>query len=152
MPVVPVMIARIFIGSKVGRILHKNHMLLKNKNAVVYGAGGSLGGAVAKALAAVGAKVFLTGWRPESIGKGKNEILAAGGQAETAIVDGFDKKAIEDHLASIVKTAGTVDISFNAVDIAVTQGAPLIELSMEQVVEPITRTMQTRFLTATAAA
>ena len=35
--------------------------ILKNKNAVIYGAGGSLGGAVAKALANAGANVFLTG-------------------------------------------------------------------------------------------
>jgi 3-oxoacyl-[acyl-carrier protein] reductase len=132
--------------------LQKNDMLLKNKNAVVYGAGGSLGGAVAKALAAAGARVFLTGRGMASIEKVKAGILAAGGQAETAIVDGFDKKAIEAHLESMVKNAGTVDISFNAVDIPVKQNLPLIELSMEEVVDPVTHTMQTRFLTATAAA
>jgi len=33
-------------------------MLLHNKNAIIYGAGGSLGGAVAKALAGAGAKVY----------------------------------------------------------------------------------------------
>ncbi len=36
-------------------------MILHNKNAIVYGAGGSLGGEVAKAFAVAGAKVFLTG-------------------------------------------------------------------------------------------
>lgn len=36
-------------------------MLLANKKAVIYGAGGSLGGAVAVALAAAGATVYLTG-------------------------------------------------------------------------------------------
>ncbi|HEY4336142.1 MAG TPA: SDR family oxidoreductase [Puia sp.] len=127
-------------------------MLLKNKNAVVYGAGGSLGGAVSKALAAAGARVFLTGPREESLAKVKNEILAAGGLAEIAIVDGFNKEAITTHLETIVKTAGTVDISFNAVDVPLKQGVPLIELTMEEVVDPITRTMQTRFLTAIAAA
>ncbi|HXB07057.1 MAG TPA: SDR family oxidoreductase [Puia sp.] len=127
-------------------------MLLKNKNAVVYGAGGSLGGAVARALAGAGASVFLTGRAPESIEKVKAEILAAGGKAETAVVDAFDKEAIQAHLEFMVKTAGSVDISFNAVDIPLKQNVSLIELSMEEVVDPITHTMQTRFLTATAAA
>ncbi len=36
-------------------------MLLKNKNAVIYGAGGAIGGAVAHAFALAGARVFLTG-------------------------------------------------------------------------------------------
>jgi 3-oxoacyl-[acyl-carrier protein] reductase len=36
-------------------------MLLEDKNAVVYGAGGAIGGAVAQAFAREGAKVFLTG-------------------------------------------------------------------------------------------
>jgi 3-oxoacyl-[acyl-carrier protein] reductase len=36
-------------------------MLLQNKNAIIFGAGGSLGGAVAKALASAGARLFLTG-------------------------------------------------------------------------------------------
>ena len=35
-------------------------MLLENKNVVVYGAGGAVGGAVARGLANEGARVFLT--------------------------------------------------------------------------------------------
>jgi len=36
-------------------------MLLKGKNAIIYGGGGSIGGAVACAFAREGAKVFLVG-------------------------------------------------------------------------------------------
>ena len=36
-------------------------MLLEDKNAVIYGAGGSIGGAVAKESAREGARVFLAG-------------------------------------------------------------------------------------------
>jgi hypothetical protein len=36
-------------------------MLLNNKVAVIYGAGGAIGGAVARAFAAEGANIFLTG-------------------------------------------------------------------------------------------
>jgi NAD(P)-dependent dehydrogenase (short-subunit alcohol dehydrogenase family) len=38
-------------------------MLLKNKNAVIYGAGGAVGGAVARAFAREGAKVTVRGAR-----------------------------------------------------------------------------------------
>ena len=128
------------------------YMLLENKNAIVYGAGGSLGGAVARALAAAGAKVFVTGYRPDSIERTAAAIRTAGGVAETAIVDGFDKKAIEEHLAGVVQKAGAVDISFNAVEVRVVQNTALTNISVEDFVTPIARTMETRFLTAIAAA
>ncbi len=64
--------------------------ILQNKNAIIYGAGGSLGGAVAKALASAGARVFLTGRNLLSVQKIADEILSAGGRAETAQVDAFD--------------------------------------------------------------
>ncbi|QEM11637.1 SDR family NAD(P)-dependent oxidoreductase [Mucilaginibacter rubeus] len=127
-------------------------MILKNKNAVIYGAGGSLGGAVAKALAAAGAKVFLTGPNQQSIKKVADEIIASGGLAKTAIVDAFNEVAIEQHLQQMVSIAGIVDISFNAVGVDVVQNIPLTEISAGDFVNPITLTMQTRFMTAIAAA
>jgi 3-oxoacyl-[acyl-carrier protein] reductase len=57
-------------------------MVLENKNAIVYGAGGSLGAAVATAFAAAGARVFLTGRTLSSVQKTAAAILAAGGKAE----------------------------------------------------------------------
>lgn len=122
-------------------------MLLTNKNAVIYGAGGSLGGAVAKVFASSGAKVFLTGHKRESVERVGSEITAAGGKAEVDVVDGFDEKAINDHL----KKAGRIDVAFNAVGIDVKQGAPLVDFELDEYVVPITRTMQTNFLTAKAA-
>ncbi len=127
-------------------------MILQNKNAVIYGAGGSLGGAVAKAFAGAGARVFLTGKAAGSVQKVADQILAAGGQAEVDVVDGFDEMAIAAHLEKVVQTAGRVDISFNAVGVDVVQNVPLVTISPADFVRPITLTMQTRFLTATAAA
>jgi 3-oxoacyl-[acyl-carrier protein] reductase len=127
-------------------------MLLQNKNAVVYGAGGSLGGAVAKAFAAAGARVFLTGPRLPSLQKVAQDILAAHGTAEVDEVDGFDENAIRVHLERVVQKAGKVDISFNAVGVDVIQNIPLTDIPMDDFVRPVTLTMQTRFLTATAAA
>ncbi|ULQ53624.1 SDR family NAD(P)-dependent oxidoreductase [Flavihumibacter fluvii] len=125
--------------------------MLHNKNAVIYGAGGSLGGAVAKALALAGARVFLTGRHLRSVQKVADDILAAGGNAEADVVDGFDEKAIHNHLEKVIQKGGRVDISFNAVGVDVIQNIPLVEMSMDDFVRPITLTMQTRFLTAKAA-
>jgi len=66
-------------------------MLLENKNAVIYGGGGSIGGAVARAFAREGAKVFLAGRTLATIDAVAEEISASGGVAETAQVDALDE-------------------------------------------------------------
>lgn len=126
-------------------------MLLQHKNAIIYGAGGSLGRAVAEALAQAGARVFVTGHRLASVQQTADSIRAAGGQAEVAEVDAFDEKAVTQHLATVKQQYGSVDISFNAAGVDVIQGVPLIELSLDDYVTPVTRSLQTRFLTAKAA-
>jgi 3-oxoacyl-[acyl-carrier protein] reductase len=127
-------------------------MLLQNKTAVVYGAGGSLGGAVAKAFAAAGARVFLTGYRAASVQTTADAIVASGGLAETDVVDAFDEAAVTAHLDRVVRSAGSIDISFNAVDIKVVQNIPLTDIPADDFVRTIAQTMHTRFLTAKAAA
>jgi NAD(P)-dependent dehydrogenase (short-subunit alcohol dehydrogenase family) len=126
-------------------------MILQNKNAVVYGAGGSLGGAVAKALAGSGARLFLTGRNISSVQKIADEIIASGGNAETDQVDALDENAIRDHMNRVVQRSGRVDISFNAIGIEVVQNIPLVDMAVNDFVQPITSTMRTQFLTATAA-
>jgi NAD(P)-dependent dehydrogenase (short-subunit alcohol dehydrogenase family) len=53
-------------------------MLLEEKNAVVYGAGGAVGGAVARAFAREGANVFLAGRTIAELDALAEEITAAG--------------------------------------------------------------------------
>ena len=127
-------------------------MILQDKNAIIYGAGGSLGSAVSKALAKAGANVFLTGRKIDSVQNTADEILRIGGKAEADVVDAFDENAINNHIKTVVQKAGSLDISFNAVGIDVIQNIPLVDISTDDFVNPITRTMQTRFLTAKAAA
>ena len=130
-------------------------MLLKNKTAVIYGAGGAIGGAVARAFAREGAKVFLTGRNLASVAATAKEIVSAGGAAEAAQVDALDENAVEDHLAEAVKKAGAIDISFNAITPVPqpgTQGIPIAQLSVESFTAPITAYMRSYFLTARAAA
>ncbi len=64
-------------------------MLLQNKNAMIYGAGGAIGGAVARAFAREGAKVFLAGRTLEKVDAVAKGISATGGVAETAKLAAF---------------------------------------------------------------
>ena len=92
-------------------------MMLKDKVAVVYGAAGAIGGAVARAFASEGARLFLTGRLLTPVEAVANDVVAAGGSAEAAEVDALDEHAIDGHLQSVIDEAGRVDISFNAIGI-----------------------------------
>ena len=126
-------------------------MLLEDKNAIIYGAGGAIGGAVARAFAREGARVFLAGRTREKLDKVAGEIRAAGGVAETARVDALDEKAVGEHADAVVERAGSIDVSFNAISIRDVQLIPLVEMSREDFMSPILTGTSTHFLTARAA-
>src|SRR5436190_24388141 len=115
-------------------------MLLNNKVAVIYGAAGAIGSAVAHAFASEGANVFLSGHKLGPVEVVAKEIVFAGGSAEAAEVDALEERAVDEHLRSVIDKAGRVEISFNAVGIpdATILGVPLVELSVEQFALPIT--------------
>lgn len=69
-------------------------MLLAHKKAVIYGAAGAIGGAVARTVAHEGADLFLAG-----------RTRAAGGVAEAAEFDALDEDAIEKHRDDVVARA-----------------------------------------------
>ena len=129
-------------------------MMLKNKVAVIYGAGGAIGGAVALAFAREGAKVFVTGRYLQPVEAVAKDIVSAGGSAEAAEVDALDEQAVDKHLQSMIDKEGRVDISFNAVGIPDTNilGVPLVDLDVEQFSLPITTYTRSYFLTARLAA
>ena len=128
-------------------------MMLEDKVAVIYGAGGAIGGAVARAFASEGAKLFLTGRNLTPVEGVAKDVVSAGGSAEAAEVDALDEQAVHEHLQSVVGKAGRVDISFNAVGIPNTGilGVPLVELGVEQFALPITTYVASYFLTARVA-
>jgi NAD(P)-dependent dehydrogenase (short-subunit alcohol dehydrogenase family) len=129
-------------------------MMLKDKVAVIYGAGGAIGGAIARAFAPEGAKLFLTGQKLAPVEAVAKDIVAAGGSAEAAEVDALDEQEVDQHLQLVIDRAGRVDISFNAVGIpnATILGVPLAELDVEQFSLPITTLTASYFLTARLAA
>jgi 3-oxoacyl-[acyl-carrier protein] reductase len=127
-------------------------MLLKNKNAIIYGGGGAIGGAVAKAFAKEGAKVFITGRTLSKLEIVANEIRKEGGKVEIAKVDALNQMAVETYLEKIVENEGSIDISFNAVSLDDIQGEPLTRMTHEQFALPVVNALPTHFYTATAAA
>jgi len=104
-------------------------MLLQDKVAVVYGASGAIGGAVARAFAAAGATVH----------------APAHGEVDT-----LDEPAVERHLDAL----GRVDLSFNAIGLPNVEmlGVPLLEIELERFARPIAEYTTSFFVTARAAA
>jgi NAD(P)-dependent dehydrogenase (short-subunit alcohol dehydrogenase family) len=129
-------------------------MMLNNKVAVIYGAGGSIGGVVARAFAREGARLFLTGRLLAPVEAVARDILSAGGSAEAAEVDALDEQAVDKHLQSLIDKMGRVDVSFNAVGIpdADIVGVPLVDMDVESFSRPIASYTRAYFLTARLAA
>jgi NAD(P)-dependent dehydrogenase (short-subunit alcohol dehydrogenase family) len=127
-------------------------MLLENKNAVIYGAAGSVGGAVARAYSREGARVFLAGRTLARLDEVAEGISAAGGQAETAQVDALDEEAVDAHADAVAEAAGGIDVSFNSIGHGDIHGPPLIDMPFEHFARPVTTAVRAQFLTARAAA
>jgi len=117
-------------------------MLLEHKNAIIYGAGGALGGGVAKSFARNGARVFLTGRTRDTLDAVASEITDAGGQAEVAVI----------HAQAVASQAGSIDVSFNLIARGDIQGIPLADMTTADFVRAITTGITTTFITARAAA
>jgi 3-oxoacyl-[acyl-carrier protein] reductase len=126
-------------------------MLLENKVAVIYGAGGPIGGAVARAFAREGARVLLAGRTRSKLDRVADEIRSNGGAADTAAVDALDERAVDEFVDAVVEQAGSIDISFNLISLGDVQ-APLTELTVEGFLQPIATAMRSQFLTTGAAA
>ena len=126
-------------------------MLLENKVAVIYGASGGIGRAVSSAFAREGAKVYLAGRTQAKLDKVAETIRANGGAAETAVVDALDQQAVTRFVDRVAQEAGRIDISFNLINVGDVQ-QPLMEITLDNFLQPITTTMRTQFITTRAAA
>jgi 3-oxoacyl-[acyl-carrier protein] reductase len=126
-------------------------MMLDGKVAVIYGAGGAIGGAAARAFAREGARVFLAGRTQAKLDKVAADIRSKGGAAETVLLDALDERAVDEFVDGVAGQAGQVDISFNVITFGDVQ-KPLLELSVEEFLQPIENAMRTHFLTGKAAA
>lgn len=127
-------------------------MLLKNKNAIIYGGGGAIGGAVARVFAREGANVFICGRTQAKLDRVATDIIAAGGSVETAVLDAFDQKAVENYASAIAGKTGGIDIVFNAVSVMHDQGTVIKDLSVDDFMKPIAGFLWTLFITSKSAA
>lgn len=125
--------------------------MLKDRTAVIYGAG-AIGGAAARVFARDGARIFLAGRNPGKLRAVADHIRANGGRIETAELDTLDETAVLQHAAEIAGQTGGIDISLNAIGVAHVQGVPLAELSVEDYFRPVSVYTRSNFITAKAAA
>lgn len=126
-------------------------MLLENKVCVIYGAGGPIGGAMAQAFARAGGRVFLAGRTQSKLNHVADDIRANGGQADTAVLDALDEAQVNRFVASIVDATGQIDVSVNVIGIGDIQ-QPLMDISLDNFLQPIVNAVRTQFLTTKAAA
>jgi 3-oxoacyl-[acyl-carrier protein] reductase len=127
-------------------------VLLEGKNAVIYGGGGSIGGAVARAFGREGARVFLAGRTKATLEEVAEQVRSAGGAAETAEVDALDAKAVEEHAGTVAAEAGSLDISMNVITHPATHGTPLWEMEADDFMDSIEVALRSSFITMGAAA
>ncbi|WP_433136308.1 SDR family NAD(P)-dependent oxidoreductase [Actinomadura nitritigenes] len=127
-------------------------MLLANTNAVIYGGGGHVGGAVARAFAREGAKVHLAGRTLESLEKVAEDVRAAGGAAEVARVDALDPTQVDEYADTVAAGSGSLDVSLNAISLGDVQGTPIAEMPHDDFLRPVDTAVRSTFLTARAAA
>jgi NAD(P)-dependent dehydrogenase (short-subunit alcohol dehydrogenase family) len=127
-------------------------MLLENKNAVIYGGGGAIGGAVARAFAREGARLFLAGRTLQSLEEVAAEIRSAGGMAEAAVLDALDEGAVDEHADAVAASAGSIDVSFNLITRRDVQGIPLIDMATDDLLRAVDHGLRSNFITARAAA
>jgi NAD(P)-dependent dehydrogenase (short-subunit alcohol dehydrogenase family) len=125
-------------------------MLLRTKTAIVYGAAGAIGSAVARAYAREGAEVHLAGRTTAALDEVAGRIRRDGGTAHVAQLDVLDRPAVVRH-ADAAAAAGGIDICFNATSNEDVQGTPLLDMPFEDFLRPVTKAVTAHFNLATAA-
>jgi 3-oxoacyl-[acyl-carrier protein] reductase len=124
-------------------------VLLESKTAIVYGAAGPIGSAVARAYAREGADVHLAGRTTQALEEVAQRIRHDGGSAHVARVDVLDLAAVGRH-ADAVAASAAIDICFNATSNDDVQGTPLLEMRFEEFLRPVTKAVTAHFNVATA--
>jgi 3-oxoacyl-[acyl-carrier protein] reductase len=129
--------------------------ILRGKRAIVFGAGGSIGSAVAREFAAEGAEVYLAGRNQANVNDVMSQIKAAGGRAHSGVIDALDDSAVNDYMDAIAREAGGIDVVFNAVGPLACDygnGKHAIDLPIDEFMVPLTTVVKSHFITARAAA
>jgi 3-oxoacyl-[acyl-carrier protein] reductase len=126
--------------------------MLANKTAIVYGGGGAIGGAVARAFAQEGARVFLAGRTLSKLAKVAADISSQGGEVEVTEIDALDEEAVKAHADLVAAKTGGIDIALNAIGLFHVQGTAFADLALDDYAFPIIAYAQAHFITAKAVA
>jgi 3-oxoacyl-[acyl-carrier protein] reductase len=129
--------------------------ILQGKRAVIFGAGGTIGTAVASEFAKEGAEIFLSGRSKSTVETVAKEIAAKGGQAHVAAIDTLDDATVNKYIEGIVRQAGKIDIILDASGPPAKDygnGKYAVDLPIEEFMVPLTTMVRSRFITARAAA
>jgi NAD(P)-dependent dehydrogenase (short-subunit alcohol dehydrogenase family) len=129
-----------------------SELILNDKTAIIYGAGGGLGGSIARAFAREGARVHLVGRTREPLDAVAADIGTAGGSAEVAVLDALDERAVDEHADAVAAQHGGIDISFNLITRGDVQGIPLVDMTWDDLQRAVTTGLQSSFVTSRAAA
>ncbi len=128
--------------------------ILQGKHAIIFGAGGSIGSAVAREFAAEGAEVFLSGRTKSNVENVTKQIASSGGRAHTAVIDALDDVAVNEYIDDVAEQVGRIDIVLNATgplagEYGNTKG--VVDLKTEEFMTPLTTIVKSQFITARAA-
>lgn len=122
---------------------------LTDQIAIITGAGSGLGAAIARALAAEGARCVLAGRRLEPLQAVSAEIKAAGGEARALVTDLSDENQIEHLAQETARVFGGIDILVN--NAGIFQLAPFAETSTELLDQMLAINLRGAFLLCRAA-
>ena len=104
-------------------------MRLKDKKAIVTGAGQGIGRSIALKMAQEGADVVIAEWNPETGNKTKKELEALGKKALLMAADVANQKQVQNMVAEILKAWGRIDILVN--NAGFDRGATLLRVKEE---------------------
>jgi 3-oxoacyl-[acyl-carrier protein] reductase len=129
-------------------------MLLEDKVALIHAAGGQIGRRTAEWFAREGAQVWLAGRDAQKLEPLAEGLRKSGRNARTITIDALDSASIEEGTAQVARTAGRLDVEFNAIAVGAASSiiGPSTGMSPETFLESFRTVVLSQFLTARAAA
>jgi NAD(P)-dependent dehydrogenase (short-subunit alcohol dehydrogenase family) len=137
------------------RAVSGRSLILQGKNAVVFGAAGTIGAAVAKEFAAEGAQVFLVGRTQSTLERVASQIVASGGEAQSAVIDTLNDRDVNEYIEGVVHQVGKIDVLLDTSGpVAREYGNTKIavDLPVDEFLVPLQTMVRSRFITARAVA
>lgn len=129
-------------------------MLLETKVAVIFAAGGAVGGRAAQEFVQEGATVFLSGRRLEPVKETARAIGSGDARVSVEQIDALDQDEVNAYLDRVVTEAGRIDVVFNAIGPASAGDLvmPSTELPVDKFLSYVHTAVLSQFITARSAA